>query len=154
MPNKLNTSRLICRTLNSASWHSWKEAEERGFRDLPEGQAWGEATRDGNVAVWGGVQRYLRQSRTHFRPNPNPLSHSVISPYNSILRTCVSLCLTLHVTLHYPPAKFNTAPSLTLCGAAVRALFVSLRVKQAAPTMCFPTWLECFPVSLSLISTN
>lgn len=26
-----------------------KEAEERGFRDLPEGQAWGEATRDGNV---------------------------------------------------------------------------------------------------------
>lgn len=143
---RINTSHLICRTLNSASWHSWKEAEERGFGDLPEGQAWREATRDDNVAVWGGVQRYLRQSRTHFRPNPSPLSHSVISPYNSILRTCVSLSLTLHVTLHYPPAKFNTAPS--------EGPLYQPRVKQAAPTMCFPTWLECFPVSLSLISTN
>lgn len=154
MQNKLNTSHLICRTLNSASWHSWKEVEERGFRDLPEGQAWGEATRDGNVAVRGGLQRYLRQSRTHFRPDPNPFSHSVISPYNSILRTCVSPCLTLYVTLHYPSAKFNTAPSLTPQWCCGEGPLCQPRVKQAAPTMSFPTWLECFPVSLSLISSN
>lgn len=70
-----------------------KEAEERDFRDLPEGQAWVAATRDDNVAVWEGVQRHLKQSRTHFRPNPNPLSH--LSLHLNTKDLCVSLSDTL-----------------------------------------------------------
>lgn len=111
MKNKLNSSCLICGTLNAPSWHSWKEAEGRGLGDLPEGQARGEASGDCSAALCvggaGGLQRHSKQLRTHFGPNLNPFSHSVISPYKLMLRTCVCLCLTLCATLHYPAAKFS-----------------------------------------------
>lgn len=104
----------------------------------------------------GGLQRHSKQLRTHFGPNLNPLSHSVIPPYNLMLRTCVRLCLTLCATLHYPAAKFSPPPPPPSHHhqPAVRALFVRLESKHSAPTASFPTWLECFPVSLSLFSTN
>lgn len=114
MKNKLNSSCLICGTLNAPSWHSWKEAEGRGLGDLPEGQARGEASGDCSAALCvggaGGLQRHSKQLRTHFGPNLNPFSHSVISPYKLMLRTCVCLCLTLCATLHYPAAKFSPPP--------------------------------------------
>lgn len=62
---KINSSScLICKTLNALSWHSWKEAEGRGLGDLPEGQAWGEASRDccAALCVGGVVYRGTRSS--------------------------------------------------------------------------------------------